>query len=88
VPRENAATKARRLSVEGRVVVTEADGRYVRAIVLGDREGIHVVEHDEGAWSCDCSSFRICSHRLAVMVVTAPVDFRVSSVPSLREAAS
>jgi uncharacterized Zn finger protein len=69
MPRETAVVKAERLLLAGRVVLIEVHGRYVRAIVRGDTEGFHVVEHDRGVWSCDCSSYRICSHRRAVMLV-------------------
>lgn len=73
VPRENAAVKARRLLAEGRVVITAVQGRRVSALVRGDTEGFHVVEHDAGRWSCDCSALGACSHRLAVQLITCPV---------------
>jgi uncharacterized Zn finger protein len=80
--RENAAAKAERLLTSGRVVLTRVDGRYVRAIVRGDTQGFHVVEHVGGQWSCDCSSYRACSHRLAVQRITAPVG-RLVLAPDL-----
>jgi uncharacterized Zn finger protein len=77
--RETAASKARRLLVEGRVIVTRVDGRKVTALVRGDSEGFHVVEHDAGRWSCDCSALGACSHRLALQLITAPVGRLVLS---------
>lgn len=76
MPRETAAAKADRLLTSGRVVVTTARGRYVRAIVRGDTEGFHVVQHLDGRWICDCSHapYGSCSHRRAVMLVTSPVQ--------------
>jgi uncharacterized Zn finger protein len=73
--RETAALKAERLLTSGRVVVVRADGRHIRAIVRGDTEGFHVVEHVDGAWICDCTAapYGRCSHRIAVQTVTAPV---------------
>jgi uncharacterized Zn finger protein len=74
--RETAAMKAERLLTSGRVVIVRADGRRFRALVRGDTEGFHTVEHDDGRWSCDCSHapYGSCSHRRAVMLVTAPVQ--------------
>jgi uncharacterized Zn finger protein len=73
--RENADAKADRLLVTGRVVIVRAEGRYVQAIVRGDEEGHHVVEHVGGRWVCDCTAapFGRCSHRMAVQRITAPV---------------
>jgi uncharacterized Zn finger protein len=82
--RETAAMKADRLLTSGRVVVVRADGRHIRAQVRGDTEGFHSVEHDGGRWTCDCSHapYGSCSHRRAVMLVTAPVQPAIYS-PSL-----
>lgn len=77
--RENVASKARRLLAEGRVIVTRVDGRKVSALVRGDSEGFHVVEHDAGRWTCDCSALGACSHRLALQLITAPVGGLVLS---------
>ena len=71
--RETSAHKAERLLTSGRVTIVRADGRHIRAIVRGDTEGFHVVEHDAGRWSCDCSALGACSHRLALQLITAPV---------------
>jgi uncharacterized Zn finger protein len=79
VARETSALKAERLLVSGRVTVVRADGRHIRAIVRGDSEGFHVVEHDAGRWSCDCSALGACSHRLAPQLITAPVGGPVLS---------
>jgi uncharacterized Zn finger protein len=87
--RETAA-KAERLLVSGRVVIVRADGRHIRAIVRGDTEGFHVVEHDDGRWTCDCSRapYGQCSHRRAAMLVTAPVQPAIFSHDLMIGAAS
>jgi uncharacterized Zn finger protein len=79
--RETAAAKAERLLVSGRVVIVRADGRHIRALVLGDTEGFHTVEHIDGRWICDCSHapYGSCSHRRAVMLVTGPVRQAIDS---------
>jgi uncharacterized Zn finger protein len=79
--RENAIEKAERLLTSGRVVVVRASGRDVRAIVRGDTEGFHVVEHLAGRWTCDCTGapYSQCSHRRAVQLVTAPVGLQILS---------
>jgi hypothetical protein len=71
--RENAATKARRLLAEGRLIVTRVDGRDVSAIVRGDSAGIYSVTHRSGSWACDCPTLGRCSHVQALMLVTVPV---------------
>ena len=76
-PRENVDIKARRLLVEGRVIVTSVDGRRVRAVVRGDSGSLYEVLHTSGAWICPCLCRGICSHVRAVMLVTAPVRIGV-----------
>lgn len=77
--RETAATKAERLLTSGRVVIVRVEGRYVQAVVRGDTEGHHLVEHAGGRWTCDCTGapYGRCSHRMAVMLVTAPVGLSI-----------
>lgn len=71
--REDAATKARRLLAEGRVIVTHVDGRDVSAIVRGDSAELYSVTHRSGSWACDCAALGRCSHVQALMLVTVPV---------------
>ena len=73
MPREIAASKARRLLVEGRVVVVGVDGTEVDAIVRGD-SNYYLVQHRPGSWTCPCEAIRaLCSHVRAVQLVTALV---------------
>jgi hypothetical protein len=74
MPRETAASKARRLLVEGRVVVVGVDGTEVDAIVRGDSGAVYLVRHLPGQWSCSCdaSPYGRCSHLRAVQLITAP----------------
>lgn len=69
--REDARSKASRLLVEGRVIVTAVDGPRVSAVVRGEGAIYRVTAvHDE--WTCPCPARTRCSHVLAVMRVTAP----------------
>lgn len=72
--RENAATKSRRLLVEGRVCIRRVDGRGVLASVRGDSGAIRTVLYEHG-WTCDCEYRGRCSHILAVasVVVVASI---------------
>jgi len=75
--RSTAAEKARRLLSEGRVIITEARGRCVRAEVRGDSGETYEVAHElDGRWLCACVARGICSHVQAVQLVTAPVRIR------------
>lgn len=71
--RESAAAKARRLLVEGRVIVVIAYGRRIDALVRGDSGAVYDVLHRGGHWSCSCEARTRCSHVQAVMLVVAPV---------------
>jgi uncharacterized Zn finger protein len=73
VGREPASVKARRLLLEGRVLVTRVDRRVVDAIVRGDSGEFYAVSHRPGAWTCTCPARSRCSHVQALMLVTAPV---------------
>lgn len=69
--RENAADKARRYLVEGRVIITAAGPGYVRARVRGDG-AVHQVHDDSRGRICDCPARGLCAHLLAVGLVSAP----------------
>ena len=76
--RENARAKARRLLGEGRLVIVETRGRWVRAEVRSDSGDFLEVIHDAGSWTCPCAARGECSHILACRLVTAPVRMRRS----------
>jgi hypothetical protein len=69
--REDAATKARRLLVEGRLSVLRRDARSVIASCRGDSGQVYMVGHDgERGWRCDCEAMRsTCSHIKALQLV-------------------
>jgi uncharacterized Zn finger protein len=69
--RENAATRARRLLVEGRVQIRRCDERGVLADVRGDTGVLRRVLWDAHAemWSCGCPARSRCAHVLAVAAV-------------------
>lgn len=67
--RENAATKAKRLLVESRVIIRRCDDRGVLASVRGDSGAIRTVVYEHGQWSCDCEARGRCSHILATASV-------------------
>lgn len=71
--REDAATKARRLLTQGRVIVTRVDGRDVTAIVRGDSAEFYSVAHRSRSCVCDCAALGRCSHVQALMLITVPV---------------
>jgi hypothetical protein len=77
--RESAHDKARRLLVEGRVVVTRVEGTHIDATVRGDSASFYSVRHRCGSWSCTCPALGACSHRLAVQLVTAPSGSWIAS---------
>lgn len=68
--RENAASKAKRLLQEGRVMVRAANGSSVDALVRGDSASLRHVCYEFGNWSCDCAYRGDCSHIRAVRLVT------------------
>lgn len=71
VGRENASTKARRLLVEGRVLIRRVLDGEVRALVRGDSGELREVVFERSQWFCSCPSRGgSCSHTLAVMSVT------------------
>lgn len=70
--RESVEDKARRLLVEGRVVVDAVQPGLVVAVVRGSGE-LYVVSWRRGGWLCTCPVRGRCSHLLAVQTVTAPV---------------
>jgi uncharacterized Zn finger protein len=78
--RENAASKARRLLLEGRVRTTNAsDDGYVSAEVRGDSARVYTVRYDRDGWVCGCPALGVCSHIKAVqlVVVVEPRERRV-----------
>ncbi len=70
--RENAALKARRLLVEGRLVVRRIDDGAIEATVRGDSARIYRVGFDaiHNRWWCTCPAVGRCSHCAALMLVT------------------
>ena len=69
--REDAATKAGRYLVEGRIIIRSIAGDQVRALARGDG-AIYTVTGDGAAWVCTCPTrSHRCSHLLAVRRVVA-----------------
>jgi len=69
--RENAAVKARRYLLEGRVVMVTVTTDDVAAVVRGDGS-LHRVDYDgRRGWRCSCPAIGRCSHLLAVGLVVA-----------------
>jgi hypothetical protein len=71
--RENAGEKAKRILVEGRLVIRELDehGGTVAADCRGDAS-VHSLGRDErGRWFCSCKARGRCSHLLALGSVIA-----------------
>lgn len=70
MPRENAAAKAARYLVAGRVVVTAVSPGRARAVVRGDGR-LYRVTVNGPDWTCTCPARGRCSHQLAVGLVIA-----------------
>jgi uncharacterized Zn finger protein len=68
--RENAASKGRRLLVEGRLQVRLAGPAGIQALCRGDSGETYRVEYERGGWSCNCPAFGRCSHLIALQLVT------------------
>lgn len=69
--RENAAGKARRYLLEGRVVLLEVSADTVAAVVRGDA-ALRRVDYDgRRGWRCTCPAIGRCCHLLAVGLVVA-----------------
>jgi uncharacterized Zn finger protein len=68
--RENAAAKARRLLVEGRLAVLHVGEGQITAAVKGDSGELHRVTYARGRWTCDCPALGPCSHAMAAALVT------------------
>jgi hypothetical protein len=70
--RESAASKAERLLLEGRLVITSARPRHVIARCRGEG-AIHRLGFQSGLWTCSCPvRTDACSHLIALRRVTAP----------------
>lgn len=69
--RENAAAKARRYLVEGRVLVERVDRHLVIATARGDGAVHRCTWTPARGWSCSCPARGRCCHLLAVGLVTA-----------------
>lgn len=68
--RETAFAKARRLLVEGRVVVLHIGAGTIRAAVRGDSAELHSVAYERGRWICSCPALAHCSHAMATALVS------------------
>lgn len=76
--RENVQAKGRRLLTEGRVVVKTVNAQQITASVRGSG-AIHQTGYDRGTWYCTCPAKGLCSHLVAVQLVTvAPVVRRLT----------
>jgi hypothetical protein len=70
--REDAASKARRIVGEGRLIVRELDEHA--GTVMGEVRGdgaVWITGRDERGWFCDCPARGRCSHQLALGLVVA-----------------
>lgn len=69
VGRENAATKARRYLLEGRLMIWFVQGQQARARCRGQGY-LYELGHDlEHGWWCDCAARTRCSHLIALQSV-------------------
>jgi hypothetical protein len=68
--RENAASKGRRLLVEGRLRIRSAGPAVIVATCIGDSAEVYHVGYEPGGWHCSCPALTRCSHLTALMLVT------------------
>lgn len=68
-PRENAEAKGRRYLIEGRLVVERVAGSEIRARCRGGG-AVYDLGLDRGAWWCSCPALSLCSHLVALQLVT------------------
>ena len=74
VPREDVATKARRLLAEGRLTIRVLSEHLIEAAVRGDSALVYTTRWDRGGWTCTCDARSRCSHiRALQLVVLEPV---------------
>lgn len=76
--REDKDAKGRRLLVEGRLLVRWAvaepndEERPIMAVCRGDSGRVYELGFDRPSfdWFCDCEARGVCSHLVALMLVT------------------
>lgn len=68
--RENVQAKARRYLAEGRLTVEFAVGREIRASCRGGGAVYSLGLDPEAGWACDCPARGLCSHLVALQLVT------------------
>lgn len=71
MPREDATTKGRRYVSEGRLVVQEVTPARIRAVCRGSGT-VHLLGWGRGSWWCSCPARGLCSHLVALRLVTSP----------------
>ena len=67
--RENAEMKGRRYLIEGRLVVDRVAGDEIRARCRGGG-AVYELGLERGEWFCSCPALGLCSHLVALQLVT------------------
>lgn len=64
--------KARRLLIDGRLIVETVQGRLIVASCRGDSGQVYSLGHDpsRNEWRCTCAARGVCSHLKALRLVT------------------
>ena len=73
MPREDAATKGRRMLSEGRLTVERLSSNgLIVARCRGDSGAVYALgfDPDKGEWRCVCPAKGRCSHLVALQLVT------------------
>lgn len=78
--RESAADKAKRLLVEGRVIVEAAGSGYFAATVRGTGD-LHHVQYARHTWTCSCPARSTCGHLVAAALISSPEALRRCAEP-------
>ena len=71
--RENAQIKGRRLLAEGRLTVLAVRPRTLDATCRGDSAEVYHLGY-RGQWFCTCPAVGVCSHLIALELVTLRPD--------------
>jgi hypothetical protein len=66
--RESIEAKAPRYLSEGRLLIERVDESGIAALCAGSN--VYELRLEDGEWSCSCPATLLCSHLLALQLVT------------------
>lgn len=63
-------SKASRLLIDGRLLITLCDSRIITASCRGDSGEVYALGYRDGHWDCSCPARTACAHLSALWLVT------------------